>query len=228
MSCDLEPARPDDLLYRIGRRPDPWSWPDWIYAGDDGTFDNRYDDPRGEYRVLYASSQRLGPFLETLARFRPDPTIASAEIAGDPRDDRFPTAVPGAVPAGWLDHRLLGTANCDAAFADIGHARSLAHLREALAPVVVRLGLAEVDAAAIRAHVPRAFTQEISRHVYECTTAEGDRAFQGVRYLSRLGDDVTNWAICEPAAIDFLDAEQLRLDDPDLSRAIELFGLVVS
>jgi hypothetical protein len=63
--------------------------------------------------------------------------------------------------------------------------------------------------------------------VYECTTGEGGRAFQGIRYLSRLGDDVTNWAICEPAAIDVIDAEQLRRDDPDLSRAIELFGLVV-
>ena len=23
----------------------PWPWPDWVYAGEDGTFDNRYDDP---------------------------------------------------------------------------------------------------------------------------------------------------------------------------------------
>jgi len=70
MSCELEAAQPEGVLYRLGRQPDPWAWPDWTYAGELGTFDNRYDDPRGEYRVLYASSERLARFLETLARFR--------------------------------------------------------------------------------------------------------------------------------------------------------------
>ena len=39
-------------------------------AGPDGTFGNRFDDPEGIYRVLYASSQRLGCYLEALAQFR--------------------------------------------------------------------------------------------------------------------------------------------------------------
>ena len=91
-----------------------------MYAGEDGTFENRYDDPAGEYRVLYASTDRIGPFLETLARFRPDPAIARTEIAGDPRDQDFPTALAGQVPVGWLEERLLGTARCDATFADVG------------------------------------------------------------------------------------------------------------
>ena len=60
------------VIYRLGRKPDPWSVPDWASAGPDGTFGNRFDDPEGMYRVLYASSQRLGCFLETLARFRVD------------------------------------------------------------------------------------------------------------------------------------------------------------
>ena len=54
------------VIYRLGRKPDPWSVPDWASAGPDGTFGNRFDDPEGIYRVLYASSQRLGCFLETL------------------------------------------------------------------------------------------------------------------------------------------------------------------
>lgn len=197
------------------------------YAGEDGTFGNRYDDSNSEYRVVYASSERLGPFLETLARFRPDPAIVGAKATPDPRDADFPTTPPGGVPARWLEERLLGTARCDATFADIGHARSLAYLRDALAPSVVRHGLAELDAATIRGQAPRRFTQELSRHVYECTSAEGERAFQGIRYLSRLGDDIHNWAICEPAAIETLGVEKLNADDPDLTRAIELFGLVL-
>jgi hypothetical protein len=35
-------------VYRLARQPDAWSWPDWAYAGPDGTFGNRYDDPQGE------------------------------------------------------------------------------------------------------------------------------------------------------------------------------------
>ena len=63
------------VIYRLGRRPDPWAPPDWASAGPDGAFGNRFDDPDATYRVLYASSQRLGCFVETLARFRIDPTL---------------------------------------------------------------------------------------------------------------------------------------------------------
>ena len=50
-----------------------------------GTFGNRFDDPDGTYRVLYASSQRLGCYLETLARFRVDLTLYAelSEIDGE-------------------------------------------------------------------------------------------------------------------------------------------------
>ena len=78
------------LIYRLGRKPDPWSVPDWASAGPDGTFGNRFDDPEGMYRVLYASSQRLGCFLETLGRFRVDPKLLAelGEIEGE--DDYCP------------------------------------------------------------------------------------------------------------------------------------------
>lgn len=227
MSCEVETARPPGSLYRIARRPDPWAWPDWAYSGSDGTFGNRYDDPRGEYRVLYASSQRLGSFLETLARFRPDPEIVSAEILSDPRDAQFPTVSAGTVPAGWLEARQLGSASCAGEYADVGHTRSLAYLRQALARLVIRHGVGDLDAAAIRLHVPRRFTQEISRHIYECITTGGKRAFQGIRYLSRLGDDIDNWAICEPATIGRIEAAEIHVDDPDLRRAVALLRLEI-
>lgn len=59
-------------VFRLGRRPDPWEWPDWAYADADGTFGNRYDDPLGIYRVPYASTQRVATFVECLAYYRPD------------------------------------------------------------------------------------------------------------------------------------------------------------
>jgi hypothetical protein len=64
-------AGPAARVYRVGRKPDPFEWPDWASAGPMDTFANRYDDPEGIYRVLYVSSQRVGAFVETLARYRP-------------------------------------------------------------------------------------------------------------------------------------------------------------
>jgi len=66
MSCDIEAATPAAPLHRVGRAPDAWAWPDWAFAGPDGTFGNPYDDPRAEYRVLYASDPELGIALELL------------------------------------------------------------------------------------------------------------------------------------------------------------------
>jgi RES domain len=210
----LDEARPSGPLYRLARRPDPWAWPDWAYAGEDGTFGNRYDDPESEFRVLYASSDRLTCFLETLARFRPDPHVAAIEIASDPRDAEFPTLPPGHVPAKWTTLRAIGSVTVDWVFADIGTRRSLGHQ-------LVRHGVDDLDGAAIRASVPRAFTQEVSRYVYE----HADVA--GLRYLSRLGDDGENWTIHEPAVIPARRVVDVEPDDPDLRAALELFGLTL-
>lgn len=85
MICDLATVEPDGPVYRLARAPDPWSYPDWSQANPDGTFGNRWDDPEGTYRVLYAGSSRFGTFLETLARFRPDLAVVAelGEIEGD-------------------------------------------------------------------------------------------------------------------------------------------------
>ena len=108
----LAATRPAGNLYRVARAPDAWAWPPWEYAGEDGTFGNRYDDPRGEYRVLYATSQRVGAFIETLARYRPDPAliIAYEHITVDPEDaEAFPTIASG-VAGEWRATRAIGTA----------------------------------------------------------------------------------------------------------------------
>jgi hypothetical protein len=145
MSDGLASVEPDGPLYRLGRYPDPWAWPDWSYAAPDGTFGNRYDDPEASYRVLYASSQRVGAFLETLARFRPDLEVLAEleEIEGEEEP-------PPAMPRSWLDNRLLGEATVGGRFVEVGDTTSLATLRTALAASAIRYGLDEIDAATIR------------------------------------------------------------------------------
>jgi hypothetical protein len=221
---------PDGRLWRIGRSPDPWAWPDWSHAAADGTFGNRWDDPAGSYRVLYAASGRLGAFIEVLARFRPDPQVV-AGLAGV-RGDAGRTLPPGAVPASWLRSRRIGEASIAGTFADVGHSASLARIRRQLGVRLARYRLPDLDGSAIRLRAPRRLTQEISRWVYEQTAADGRRAFAGIAYLSRLGDELRNWAIFEPASAREarvlprdVRVHRIRADDPDLRRALELLGL---
>ena len=221
MSNGLAYVEPDGPLYRLGRYPDPWAWPPWSAAAIDGTFGNRYDDPDASYRVLYASSQRVGAFLDTLARFRPDLGVL-AELDRIEGDDEPPPAVPRT----WLDGRLVGEATAEGCFFDVGDTASLAVLRTALAARAIHHGLDEIDAATIRLRAPRAFTQHVSRYIYE----QGD--FIGIRYRSRLGDDVLNWAIFEPAPdgqvpLSVTTSAAIAADDPDLRAALELLGLTL-
>jgi hypothetical protein len=224
----LAPARADGPLHRVGRRPDAWAWPDWAYAHDDGTFGNRFDDPLGEYRVLYASRPRLGAFAETLARFRPDLELAAecAMIGGDPRDADFAPALPaGVVPVEWCATRAIGSARHDGAFADIGRSESLVALRAALAARALHYGFDDLDAGELRRRAPRAFTQEISRHVFVHGRDPSGAPLAGLRYLSRLGDELVNWAIFETAPPRDTVSAPVEPDDADLLAVFTRFGL---
>jgi hypothetical protein len=199
-------------VHRIGRRPDPWQYPDWSRANRDRTFGNRFDDPNGEYRVLYASSVRLGCFLETLARYRPDLALYAElqQIAGE--DDFLP---PGIVPPEWFGNRVIGFANAHGQFADVGSTEWISTLRRALAPLLINLGIPDFDASVLQRSGPRLLTQNVSYVVY----SEG---FDGIRYLSKYGHDIENWALFEPADLTGPKASSIQPDDPDLLHALQL------
>lgn len=223
---DLEEAAPPARILRIGRKPNPWAWPRWEIAGEDGTFGNRWDDARSMYRVLYGSSQLEACFVETLARFRPDPQVLAglARIEGDDG-----TGPAGLLPRSWLQGRVIGEAAVRGRFCQIGAPGSLAHLHRALAPALVRHGIRELDGAAIRLTAPRRFTQEISSYVYAQSDARGRPRFAGIAYRSRFGDRFKNWAIFErPAArpvIRRLATRRIDPAQPELRAALRLLGL---
>lgn len=216
-------VRPDGPLYRLARAPDPWAWPDWSYASPDGTFGNRWDDPRGSFRVLYACARRTGAFAETLARFRADlSVIAGLEAVNGDAD----APSPDTVPRQWLEPRRIGEAATHGDFVDVGDADSLAILRHRLAARAIHYGLSDIDAATIRLSAPRGFTQEVSRLVYEWA----EHAYSGICYRSRLGDQFVNWAIFEPATdvesrITPTNVREIDPDDPDLLEALLLLNL---
>ncbi len=143
---------------------------------------------------------------------------ALAEILGP--DDYVPL---GVVPREWRDGRAMGKADAAGAFAAISTSESLATLRAALGANLVELGMDDLDAAAIRSAVPRAFTQTVSRHIYD------SGRFDGICYRSRYGDDVENWAVFEPFTSIRPQPAHQPIDplDPDLAAALTIHGLIV-
>ncbi|MHB8320141.1 MAG: RES domain-containing protein [Acidimicrobiales bacterium] len=122
----------------------------------DGPFIGRWDDPEDVYRVLYAASSPLGCFLEVLAVFRPDPAVIATNIREDEIEDRsFATAQPGKLDRSWLTNRCLGAASLDGAYVDVGHSKTIAHLRPRFIKRAIELGLPDFDAEAIRMFAPR-------------------------------------------------------------------------
>ncbi len=167
--------------------------------------------------MLYASSQRLGCYLETLARFRVDLTLLTelAEIAGE--DDFFPA---GHVSRQWAETRVIGSARHHGAYADICDSEWIGILRRELAPDCVRLGVTDLDAGVLQQAAPRALTQRASRLIF-------NRGFDGIHYRSRYGHEVHNWALFEPFKIDQEEVAAVDLRDPDLRRALAIHGLVL-
>ena len=167
--------------------------------------------------MLYASSQKLGCFVECLARFRIDPQLAAelAHIAGE--DDYYPI---GEVPEEWFSERQLGTATIDGEYADICNAEWISRLEKKLLPQFKEFGLTEFTAATLQQTHPRRLTQLISRAVY-------DEGLSGIRYPSKYGHDLENWAIFEPFPIRDLSIDPIYPTDVDALKALELLHLRV-
>ncbi|MDP3949519.1 RES domain-containing protein [Microbacterium sp.] len=234
---ELELEVSDDLgdVWHVGYAPDAWAWVPWRYADDEGLFGGRWDDQLGQFRTLYTADSLLGCFLELLARFRPSRTVLDA--LDDVEDDdssvgEFPEAAPGAVGYSWLDGREYGSARQVGRYCFITHSRSLATLI-AHYPLE-RHGLAaiDVDAALLKDARDRHLTRSIARWLYDLHD-DGGSVIDGVRFLSRHGDDIRVWAVFERAGDPSRSprinptSEPTRVSPnlPVLQAAFERFGL---
>ncbi len=137
----------------------------------------------------------------------------------------------GVVPSEWLVRRRIGTATAASLwFVDVAHSESLAHLRERLASRLLHYGRDDLDAGDLRRRAPRALTQEISRYVFEHGSAPSDEPVAGIAYRSRLGDELTNWAVFEGHQLDeIVEVDTIiAADDPDLVAALEILCLTLA
>jgi len=127
---------------------------------------------------------------------------------------------PGRVPPEWFDVRIMGSADAQGRFADIGASDWISTLRRKLASLLIQLGIPDFDASVLQRSGPRSLTQKVSQVVYR----EG---FNGIRYLSKYGHDIENWALFEPADLTSANNEEIHPDDTDLIEALRLFNLIV-
>lgn len=196
LACALVPGR----VFRVGFPPDPWAWAGWEYARSDGRFGGRWDDANGEFRTVYAASTMLGCLLEVLAPLRPDPVLSGEldAIAEDEQDARdHPTVAAGTLSPTWIASRRAGTAHLNGTYCCVTEAQSVATVRsQFLTLATVQLGLPDLDAAALRLAQPRELTQRVASWLWE-QTVQGDRSLDGVRFLSRHGDEHELWAVFE-------------------------------
>src|SRR5512133_2550277 len=92
-------ALPPEILYRLGRLPNPLAWPPLKSTGA-----GRFDDALGRFSTLYAAEQRVACFIESLARFRlsPQALLQLRRMGGSEE----PLIVPS-VPGDWRAKRIL-------------------------------------------------------------------------------------------------------------------------
>jgi RES domain len=214
-----------DTLFRVARKPRVWAWIDLKYTGE-----GRWDDPERRYAVLYASRDSFGAYLESLSHFQPDlELVAQLKQTRKNAAGLKATAPAGRVPADWRSQRLLGRGAPDrvgGAFVAVGRAATLAVLRRELAPFAHHLGIEEIDAGVIRLDYSdkfRAFTQAVSRFIYE-----QPEAYAGIFYLGQRGDDVENYAILQrgdESPVSDWGSSEIDLDDEDFLRACRLLGI---
>ncbi len=204
-SEELAVATPQGRVWRIGFRPDPWAWSGWEWATN-GRFPGRWDDLQGNFRTVYAGSSLLACLLEVLAGFRRDARIVAEldDIVEDAEDSVLhPTIAPGQVPRQWLDARAATSAELAGNYCAVTDSVSIAILYPHFIGTALGLGLADLDAAALKNARPRELTQAVATWIYETTD------LHGVTFASRHGDDLQLWAIFERPG-DGLLSPQLR------------------
>jgi hypothetical protein len=209
----LAPEPP--VLFRIGRAPDPLVFPPLSRLGH-----GRYDDPLGRVPVLYAATERIAAFMETLDQFRFDLAALAArdEAVGDGAEGIDRTE--GIIPEAFFDRRIsrFGVAP-DQRWPDARHPATHVHLRSALAARISALGpgsrfvLGDLLASDHR----------VTRLIGEWAI---DHDFAGIAYASCHHPSLTCWAVYGGAELVRLGKpERIAKTDPDLKAVAELWNL---
>lgn len=220
-------------VWRVGWEIDPWEWIDWRWATDDGRFNGRWDDQRARFRTIYAGNSLLGCYLELLAALRPDTVVVDAleEITDEATNaPAHPTIPAGRLGRSWLDGRMVGEAELAGTFCRVTAAISIAVLRPVFLGMARSLGATDFDAAVLKDSAPRELTRSVASWIFD-HPAPSREPVDGIEFRSRHGDDLLMWALFERGAepvsprLSNRSSRYVVEDEPDLVRAMEMFGI---
>lgn len=181
---------------------------------------NRFDVPGGG--VLYCATRPIGCYAETLARFRPSSAVRAAVLDEDPQ-----FMICGGVPADWRARRVkVSIETVDALpFLDVEHERTHEFLTTALAREMAALSVPVTDVSVIRGP-NRLITRAIAGWSFSATDEDGNLAYGGIRYISRLGDHEC-WALFEGTGLRETGRDTIARTDPALQEVARTWGLNV-
>ena len=162
-------------VWRVGYIASPCEFtPRWLCG-----WNHRFDDPKREYRTIYAADKKETCLREVLADFRPNRKVLADfnKLFGD--DEAVECA--GLVPGAWREKHVLAQAEIavsSGGIADIESGPVLTDLSRRLENELGVRGLKRLDVARLRSQ-DRDLTRAASRLLY-------DDGHAGVDFHSRL------------------------------------------
>lgn len=189
---------------------------------------NRFDSPDAAYGVLYFATRLQGCFVETLARFKPDPALARL-VRHEWSDLGF--MAPGNVPAEWRVQRTAVRVSLgppENLFLDVESpdTHRVLERQGEIREVLASLGLRDIDVGVVRGG-DRRLTRAISRWAWSQATETGGRRYAGIRYLSRLGDEWECWAVFEGVPLTIEQQRPIRGDMDELREVANHYAITV-
>jgi hypothetical protein len=218
---------PPELIFHVGRRPDPFYWYTPLKLDPAQPAGSRFDDPHGEYATLYCAGTAYGALLEKLCPMRPIPEVAAqyASALDDEVDPEFDLPPTGRrFPASFVDENVMGTATLhhELQFVDVEDPRNHRMLETLGGAALLRhLEVGRIDRGTFATN-RRVTTRRVARELYELV----DERIAGLRYLSAIDGDVECWAIWDRVRHRLCDTdlEPFDLTSPALIDAANLLG----
>lgn len=176
---------------------------------------NRFDVVGGG--VLYAATDKVGAYKETIAYFRPAASSLALTDSG--------LMNLGSLPAEWRDTRRMVslTLENDLPFLDVEQDSTLSYLTEQMAETLIELKIERLDVSTVRGP-NRLLTRAIATWAYTAVDDNDETAYSGIRYLSRFQSHEC-WAIFAGVNVADYRIQTIELTDPDLRSAAKQFNI---
>jgi hypothetical protein len=245
------PSRaPKEPVFRVAFGGNPLAFRPWKTISAKTPMHGRWDDPEGNYRVLYTSATARGALRESLQYFRPALALLEKlrnlnyephevnvacdsremRLASDNRELRFagqfecsPFEEIGTIPPSWFTTRTFSEIRVE-------NGKCVPVCTEAALDVIYRQCGIRFNVGELLAQTGLAWTRYISRMIWR------RRIYSGIEALSKFGINLRNYAFFEDrphsnilrAKLEVVETKPLRPADPLVVAVAETLGLRVT